>query len=275
MRALDYIELDAVGADPEVFFWSNDLGMPMSAEGLVGGSKAKPLQMEGLPEGYCIQEDNVAAEYNIPPQRTSASFADAIARGLGYINKLAKKQNLKVMCVPELDFDPLMLMTSHAQELGCEPDLNVWLQQENPRPTPPKLMRTAAGHVHVSWANASNEQRMRVIQMMDFMLGVPSVLITKPSRRRELYGKAGACRYKPYGVEYRVLDNFWLPQREYCKHIFSTVLKVVNAINGDPMKLEVMENNADQIQEAINKHDTKLATALVQKYQLPQFPVGE
>jgi len=46
--------------------------------------------------------------------------------------------------------------------------------------------------------------------MMDLYLGVPSVLMDKGELRKQLYGKAGAYRMKPYGVEYRTLSNFWI-----------------------------------------------------------------
>ncbi len=36
----------------------------------------------------------------------------------------------------------------------------------------------------------------------------------KDTERRGMYGKAGAFRPKPYGVEYRTLSNAWLSNDE-------------------------------------------------------------
>jgi hypothetical protein len=59
------------------------------------------------------------------------------------------------------------------------------------------------GHIHIS------EYNVDLIRYMDLYLGVPSILMDTDTRRRELYGKAGAYREKPWGLEYRVLSNFW------------------------------------------------------------------
>jgi hypothetical protein len=39
--------------------------------------------------------------------------------------------------------------------------------------------------------------------------------------RRELYGKAGAFRPKPYGVEYRVLSNRWLNSEALIRWVYN------------------------------------------------------
>ena len=52
------------------------------------------------------------------------------------------------------------------------------------------------------------------MKQLDWYLGAWSLKMDPDPTRRLLYGKAGACRYKPYGVEYRVLSNFWLTTKE-------------------------------------------------------------
>jgi hypothetical protein len=51
------------------------------------------------------------------------------------------------------------------------------------------------------------------VKMLDLFVGIPAVLIEQgqtPRLRRRMYGKAGSFRYTPYGLEYRVLSNFWM-----------------------------------------------------------------
>ena len=40
------------------------------------------------------------------------------------------------------------------------------------------------------------------------------------TNRMKLYGAAGACRVKPYGVEYRVPSNKWLADEQLMKRAF-------------------------------------------------------
>jgi len=264
------IEVLALGADPEVFL-VNAKNEPMSAEGLFGGTKREPKPMEGLGNGFFIQEDNVAAEYNIPATESVELWAKHLQKGLGYIRKVAKKHKLKPFLAPSLDFPIEQLMTKQAMELGCDPDFNAWTQQKNPRPRPPEQMRTAAGHVHVSWNNPDDEQRWALVRALDVFLGLPSILVTAPNERRKLYGRAGACRLKPYGAEYRVLDNFYLGDYKLSIKIGSSVYDAAHILNNQPLINKEIIKQGPLIQRAINDHDQKLAAELVDHFNVVVF----
>jgi hypothetical protein len=97
-------------------------------------------------------------------------------------------------------------------EFGCEPDINAWAEDYNSAPDASSTLRTAGGHIHVGFQFEEGDYKTQfnVVKLMDIFLGIPSVLLDKDSQRRQLYGKAGACRLKEYGIEYRTLSNFWL-----------------------------------------------------------------
>jgi hypothetical protein len=267
------IHLQAVGADPEVFLLDKE-GKPFSAEGLFGGTKHEPKPMEGLAPGFFIQEDNVSAEFNIPPAKEATDFAHSILRGLSYINKVAKSHSLKPVLASALHFDEKQLSTPHAQTLGCEPDYNIWSLSVNARPTPPATLRTAAGHVHVSWVEPDDDQRLAMVRALDVFLGVPSILSTKKNERRSLYGKAGAFRTKEYGVEYRTLDNFWLGRKDWCQFVFNGVKLAVSRINSNgDFLLEDLEEKAEDIQDTINNFNKDKAIRLMEHFNAVPFPV--
>src|SRR5215216_2291715 len=67
----------SIGSDPEVFIADDD-GIVRSVIGKLGGSKRYPRD---LGDGYFVQEDNVLAEYNIPPVGSMESFVEAINKG--------------------------------------------------------------------------------------------------------------------------------------------------------------------------------------------------
>jgi hypothetical protein len=125
-----------LGADPEVFLMRKNAYL--SSIGRVGGTKEKPLQIPGLPEGYTVQEDNVTVEFGIPPCATSERFQKAIAlvqqEGLKYIQ--IKNEHLplkfsKLSCtiMPKKEMDH-----PNAFIFGCEPDSNAWTGEVNGKP---------------------------------------------------------------------------------------------------------------------------------------------
>lgn len=262
-----------IGADPEVFFLTKDK-KPFSAEGLVGGTKAEPRPIGGAQSGLFVQEDNVSAEFNIPPAGSARDFSNSINKALKYLNKIAKDKNLELGFYSSLHFDKIQLDTPHAQTLGCEPDIDAWTGNENPRPKPPESLRTAAGHVHVGWADPVMEERQLLLRSLDLFLGVPSIVATKKNERRSLYGKAGACRIKPYGVEYRTLDNFWIEEHKNRAYVFDQCMLAAHNIKtkGSKAVSEILEDFKEEIIGCINDHDQDLAVHLCSKFNIDLFP---
>ncbi len=265
-------ELISVGADPEVFL-KTKAGMPVSAEGKIGGSKEEPKPIPKLVKGFAVQEDNVAAEFNIPPAFNSSEFSNHIAKALSYLGKLAKAQDLALDVVAAQHFSLEELATPHAQRLGCDPDMNAWTGDYNPAPKPPKTLRTAAGHVHIAWRQPERLDKMYVARACDVYLGIPSILATTKNERRALYGRAGAMRPKSYGVEYRALDNFWIVSEANRKHVFDQVVSLMNSLR-DNFELfkETSDEFADEIQECINDHNKDAALVLMDIFGAKAFP---
>jgi hypothetical protein len=173
----------------------------------------------------------VLAEYNIPPASTAKEFVMNNRLVLRDLEDIIKPHGLRWTATASAEFDGDQLMTIQAIVGGCEPDFNAWNGQMNDPPELSGQLRSAGGHLHVSFPVDQGVSREDVIRAMDCMLGVPSVLMDNDVRRRSLYGKAGAHRPKfkeqlhPYdGAEYRVLSNFWLQSDERMEWAFNQTL---------------------------------------------------
>src|SRR3990167_6437375 len=70
-----------IGSDPEFFLRRN--GRYVSSIGKIGGSKEFPAPLER--EGFFIQEDNVAVEFNIPPADEVEKFVASIEWTISHI----------------------------------------------------------------------------------------------------------------------------------------------------------------------------------------------
>ena len=82
--------------------------------------------------------------------------------------------------------------------------------------------------------------------------------------RKQLYGKYGAYRPKPYGQEYRVLSNFWVFDEKLTGWVWDSVALALDAVSN---KFDV-EAEHENIKAAINNNNKKLAQELVAKYNL-------
>jgi len=236
-----------IGADPELFLVDNHKKL-ISAVNLIGGTKESPLPLE-LP-GCAVQEDNVAAEFNIPPCTSFNDFHTNIQYVLEHLKYKVKPLGLSLATkVASHTFTDDQLETWQAMVFGCEPDYNAWTNKQNPRPSidNPNL-RSAGGHIHVG----TNLDKIEVIRSMDLHLGIESLDLDKDTERRKLYGKAGAFRPKEYGVEYRTLSNFWIWSEETIKWAWG---KTNQAIKFVEEKNKIPTSIQKDIQLAINENN--------------------
>lgn len=219
-----------LGADPELFVRNKKTGEFVSAHTLMPGTKLDPHKVQS----GAIQVDGVAAEFNIDPCETSTrwmSRIDNVMKELrGFIGEEYELVSEPAVTFPGEYFKNL---PENVRELGCNPDFNAWTGKVNERPDgSTTTMRTAAGHIHFGWGknmdvtDDTHFDDCRIIcRNLDYFLGLYSLQWDPNSDRRKLYGKAGAFRPKPYGVEYRPLSNVWLRTPELQAWVYSAAVK--------------------------------------------------
>lgn len=238
----------SIGSDPELFLEQTDGTFVNAFEGIakgcLWGTKAAP---EKTAYG-AIQVDGMAVEFNTMPTDNPSKFYDMINDGIldaciRFGKAVPSKDSIK-------HFDKDWLLSQHpaAIELGCDPDYNAWRKGEpNPRPEVINPCRTAGGHVHIGWKDPSIpivdvgshiDECCAVVRHFDYVLGVWSIpLDDNGAARRSMYGTAGAFRPKDYGVEYRVLSNFWIFSRYASERIVVRSLAGMNAY-ADGLRLD-------------------------------------
>lgn len=220
------------GADPELFLVDKN-GTPVSAAGLIPGTKDKPFPVEF----GAVQVDGMAAEFNIDPAPTYKEFTRNIRAVVKQLEDIVPK-GLTLAALPAVRFSKEVFDSAppEAKELGCSPDFNAWTGNKNkpPRAANDPFMRTAAGHLHIGWRGMKDKITPEhighcndLVRQLDFYLGAWSITKDADTTRRSLYGKAGACRYKTYGVEYRVLSNFWVLRPEYHLQVWNRMQRAI------------------------------------------------
>lgn len=252
-----------IGCDPEIFL-INAAGAFISSIGIIGGSKEQPRPLP-IGDGYAVQEDNVALEFNIPPASSAEELDKNINNVLSYLSEEVRQHALTFSNSSAVSFPRDQLMHPKAMEFGCDPDFDAWKDgAPNPRPSAKdKALRTCGGHVHVGHKFNSRAEVISFIQYMDLYLGVPSVLKDNGELRKELYGKAGAFRFKPYGTEYRSLSNFWIFSKELRTWVFESTSTAMDAWQAGKVN---MSEVGPYIQEAINTNNKQLAQELITTY---------
>lgn len=252
-----------IGSDPELFVTLN--GQPSSAIGMVGGGKEDPVACEG----GALQEDNVLLEFNTDPTDDKDQFVDTMQTVLGQARKVAQGHGHEVAIDSSHDYtrDFLMGQPPKAMEFGCTPDFNCLDGSMNPSPNPFTTLRTAGGHVHIGWGEdapneeSTSETQITVARMADYLLGAWSVLHDTDMRRRELYGGAGAYRPKKYGVEYRVMSNFWVREEGLMREVHSRAQRCY--FQRELLPVLMAEFPHEELQKAINVSDQHYCRTVV------------
>lgn len=259
-----------LGSDPELFITNTKTNKVISSVGLIPGVKDNPYISNDMPKGFGIEIDNILAEFNIPPCKSLEEWINNIEYMKNYLRCFVKRINpdYDIKCSAYEIVDEDQLQSPEAQLFGCDPDYNVYTMRANPKPCAEgKNGRSAGFHVHYGYEGHNIETSLTLIKYFDAYLGLVSVLFDSDTRRRDLYGKAGAFRLQPWGFEYRSLSSAMMLSKELLELIYNQVVKATNAFNN---MYAIPDSTV--IQTAINNSDVKLATDLLKTYSI--FPIG-
>jgi hypothetical protein len=227
-----------IGADPEIFVGKrNEI---VSGHHLPFGTKETPLPTTN----GSVQVDGLALEVNVRPSKTRFEFVKNCGAVMHDLERLVKEADNEMYLViqPTARFTPQYLesLPDTAKELGCNPDWNAYTLSENERPKADGNFRTAGGHIHIGWGDGFNPSSLEhiaqcamVAQQLDYTVGLASLDYDRDALRRELYGKAGSFRPKPYGMEYRTLSPMWLLSLQHISLVHAGCIKALRFINED------------------------------------------
>lgn len=273
-----------LGTDPEYFMKNRSNGQLISAIPYIKGSKTDPKKM---PNGGYIQADNVAVEFTTIPAKGKDAFIQSLKSSLmDAIRELPHDHDLAVL--PSAEFSEEQLKDPKAQEFGCEPDYCAWELKVNDAPIPPTTQfRSCGGHIHVGALDENNELvhedlqfllidmgKVDMVRGMDMFHGIVSTILdNSPAaiERRQLYGKAGCHRPTTYGVEYRVLSNYWTKTPYSSMLISSLTDDVVEVIVSGKLQELIDSIGAEDIQRIINTGNVEDAKAVLEKYIEPHL----
>jgi hypothetical protein len=211
------------GSDPE-FFLSNK-------KEYISAIKVLPPQENPLKiNKNLFYYDNTLAEVAIKPSKTLNEAMINIKNCLTDIKSAISPYKMEIQAFAE--YNPNQLDDLDSKVVACNPEWSIYKFEEI---LPPKSIvnknnefkvnyRTAGGHIHVGQKRLVNSvDLIYAIRMMDLFLGIPSVALDKNPKsksRKQIYGKSGSHRIKPYGFEYRVLSNYWFNSPEHVSLIY-------------------------------------------------------
>lgn len=223
------------GCDPE-FFVLDAEKRPASPD-MIPGDKENPHPVKH----GAVQRDGMAAEFNIDPVDNFSDFNRNIAAVMKQLEDFLP-EGYTLSSDPSVRFDPQVFEAApeEAKIMGCSSDFDAWTGCINPPPTvfEDPLVKCAGGHIHIGWPGGpfdlNDEQHVMncrdLVRQLDWFVGGWSVRLDSNPERRKLYGRAGACRYKPYGVEYRVPSNFWVRTRDRRLAVWNRVQQAIAAM---------------------------------------------
>jgi hypothetical protein len=253
-----------IGCDPELFVRNPNHGAFVSGYGLIPGTKQAPFPVA---KG-AVQVDGMALEFNIDPAEDEDAFVGNITEVTSHLKRMVTGYDLVFDPVAEFTDEYMAEQPPEAKVLGCDPDMNAWSISANHPPNPTNNFRTAAGHVHVGWTENADTCDIDWIidcatlaRQLDFYLGLPSLLYDKDTKRREMYGRAGAFRAKPYGLEYRVLSNVWCRSENLTRWVYRNTKQAYEELC-DGKRLE---DKYGDIQDIINTSDVDKAKTIIDR----------
>jgi hypothetical protein len=212
-----------LGTDYEVFVNNSKTGKPVPAGvfGLTGKTgKHLPMFIDAEDVGS-VHRDNLMLEVCTHPAATGKEFAKNVRQTMLAVTNFVKSfdESYYISNIPAANFTDEDLSTREAKDIGCDIDFVSIALDSCPRdPVTAKNLkgsRFSGGHVHISYDMAIAPPWVAAM-LCDVFIGIPQQHKLN-KQRAKFYGLATLHRPTQYpdgsgGVEYRVLDSFWVHQ---------------------------------------------------------------
>jgi hypothetical protein len=231
-----------IGADPEFFVKQGDAFI--SGHVFKCGTKIRPLKTKH----GAVQVDGLALEANVSPADNKKDFIRNVLGVIGDLNEIVGKKKCSIIAQPTALFESgyIASLPKEVRQLGCNPDFNAYTMSMNDVPNGDVPYRTGAGHIHVGWTKGKEDHDYAhfmdcatLVRQMDYFVGLRTLKFDLDDQRRSLYGKAGAFRPKPYGMEYRVPSSAWCQSEELMGLVFDATMAAFEFANaGGDMDVE-------------------------------------
>lgn len=264
-----------IGTDPEFFLKKGD--KYISAIPFIKGSKHEPAM---LPSGGTIQRDNVAVEFATVPAGSGKDFVNKVKDCLKDTLDIIPDGH-ELVVEPSATFEESELADPEACEFGCDPDFSAYLLEENEKPwCEDSTFRSCGAHIHVGCLDDKGEVikgleflmefkgKIETVKAMDLLHGIVSTVLDDSlaaTKRKELYGKAGCHRPTDYGVEYRVLSNYWMKSPELVMLMDSLTKDALTLVSSGELKGVLNSISEYILQDVINNGRIKKATEIIEE----------
>lgn len=225
--SVDVSKFLTYGADPEILLFDNEENRVVSAIPVLGRDKNIPYELSEYVKFYY---DNTMAEFTVRPADSIPDFIKSIRESLESIHTFltkthGNKYSIKVKAAHV--FDDEFLDHDDAKKIGCDPEYCAYIVRDIVPDSFVGGLRSCGGHI-VCGHNKFNELtfeeqeqtpllnlegRCNLTKLLDYYLAVPMILVDNDPTatiRKQLYGSCGRHRAPVYGLEYRVLSNFWI-----------------------------------------------------------------
>jgi hypothetical protein len=250
-----------IGSDIELFLKNLDTDEIISAEGIAKGTKNNPYVFDKSSKYFATSLDNVLFEFCIPPANRVHDFVANVKKSMDYVGSQLPPRICYVPMASATLHDRF-LRTANARTFGCSVDFNAWSESANMPPEAYGNLRSAGFHIHVGFDNPNNREVLALMKSLDLYVGIASVIIDPDTERRQLYGKAGSYRPKPYGAEYRVLSSFFASDEKLIAWVYESTERAIEFVNSG------QELKRGDIAYAINNSEKTLAESLIKEYNI-------
>jgi len=262
-----------IGTDPELMLFDKQSSEIVSAIPVIARSKYDPKE---LSNGSKCYYDNTLIEFSVNPARNETEFVSILQQAFSEASASFGNQ-YEMVAKPSHMMSKKDCEHKDAIQFGCSEEFCAYDLRKCEPPEAGGTFRSGGGHIHIGRDDykepsspflIKGRSKVNVIKMMDLVVGVPFTGIESNDpaalERKKLYGRAGRHRPTPYGVEYRVLSNYWVKSPVLAKLAYKLSERAVEAAQ-DASLIELMEENQEAVRQGIDIGNTDSCMSIFRK----------